>query len=67
MDQGTIEAVHRTVARLVCRTLYGKYSPVHGDFDVRIDLLGQLSERAFHLDDMVVTDRDGDARGQVYR
>ena len=67
VDQGTIETVHRTVARLICRTFHCKNTPVCGNFDVRINLLGQRSERAFHRDDVVVAHRDGDTRGQVYR
>ena len=67
MDQGTIEAVHGAVARLVCRTLDCKNTPINGDFDVRINLLGQFSERAFHRNHVVVADIHGDAVGQVYR
>ena len=44
-----------------------KNTAVNGDFDVRINFLGQFSERAFHLDDVVVTDGNGNATGQVYR
>ena len=41
--------MHRAVSRLVSRTFKLDFVVLNGDFDVRIDLLAQLTERSFNL------------------
>ena len=54
VDEGAVQAVHRTEAGKVAGTLELDFISLDGDLDVRIDFLAHLTKRAFHLHDVAV-------------
>ena len=67
VDECAVESVQGTVTGLVRGTCYRNSIPFNGYFDVRINLLTQLSERSFNQYHIVGADRCGHALRQVYR
>jgi hypothetical protein len=67
VNKGAVQAVHRTMTGLVGRTGEFDLIILNGDFDIRIDFLGKLTKRAFHLHHVAGEYLNTHLRGDDYR
>jgi hypothetical protein len=67
VDKSAVKAVHGAEAREVTGALELDFISLNGDFDVCVNFLTQLTERAFHLHYVAVKEFSLDTGGKDYR